>query len=158
MIGDGWNVASGALGLPLALAALLAALIVLALAIVLLVAAGRSLAAAPPRHRARLAMLFLALALFAVWSGVWACPWSRCACPLIWPGGLALMVESSRDMRRFEAELARGIGPKTGRELFSAIRDKDVILIFVESYGRSALTDPRYRDRMAGDLVPWTRR
>lgn len=152
MIGDGWNVASGALGLPLALAALLAALIVLALAIVLLVAAGRSLAAAPPRHRARLAMLFLALALFAGLVRGFGLPLVEVRMPSYLAGRLALMVESSRDMRRFEAELARGIGPKTGRELFSAIRDKDVILIFVESYGRSALTDPRYRDRMARRL------
>ena len=44
----------------------------------------------------------------------------------------------------FEAELKQGTGPRSGERLFQAVAGKDVVLIFVESYGRSAVEDPRY--------------
>ncbi len=63
---------------------------------------------------------------------------------------LTLVVKSVEDMRVFEAELAQGRGPLETAGLFGRLKDQDVVLIFVESYGRSAVEDPRY----AGTVRP----
>ena len=59
------------------------------------------------------------------------------------------MPASLRDERVFAAQAAddafRATPPD---ELLTGLRGKDVVLTFVESYGRSAVEDPRYR---AGD-------
>ncbi|OLP46481.1 sulfatase-like hydrolase/transferase [Rhizobium oryziradicis] len=58
---------------------------------------------------------------------------------------LTLVAESVADMRRFERELAAYPSQAFHPGLFQAVRGRDVVLIFIESYGRSAVDDPRYR-------------
>lgn len=57
---------------------------------------------------------------------------------------LDLVATSVRDMHAFETALSDKSGPQSGDGLFARVRGRDVILIFVESYGRSAVEDERY--------------
>jgi hypothetical protein len=69
---------------------------------------------------------------------------SRSAAALAWEKSLQVP-ESIRDEHRFEAEAATDAFRGTpGADLLGALRGKDVVLSFVESYGRSAVGDPRY--------------
>jgi hypothetical protein len=57
---------------------------------------------------------------------------------------LTLVASSIADMHRFEQELAAPQSSPSGAGFLGAVRGRDVVLIFVESYGRSAIEDPRY--------------
>ena len=57
---------------------------------------------------------------------------------------LSFVARSVAEIRRFESELAADAGHGGGDGLFARIRGRDVILVFIESYGRSAIEDPRY--------------
>lgn len=57
---------------------------------------------------------------------------------------LSLVASSVADIRVFEAQLATDAKHGGGLSAFTRVRGRDVILVFVESYGRSALEDPRY--------------
>lgn len=59
-------------------------------------------------------------------------------------GRVELIAHSAVDMRRFEAELAKADSLENRQNLMARVAGKDVILIFVESYGRSAIQDTRY--------------
>ncbi|WP_117194545.1 sulfatase-like hydrolase/transferase [Rhizobium terrae] len=64
---------------------------------------------------------------------------------------LAMVQESIADLTRFEGELKQdsvASGPH-----FSALAGTDVVLIFIESYGRSAIEDPRYAARIGSRLA-----
>jgi hypothetical protein len=63
---------------------------------------------------------------------------------------IAMIRESVADLRAFEAELG-GDAVQTGPQL-SALAGRDVVLVFVESYGRSAIEDPRYASRIGPRL------
>ncbi|MFP5077770.1 sulfatase [Rhizobium sp. YIM 134829] len=146
------NVASGALGLPLALLAVAAALAILGLVVALAILAARRLSTLSSPLRRPLAMGAGALALLGLFGLALPLPIVEARMPAYLAERLALMVRSAEDMRRFEGELAAGVGPASGTGLFTGLAGKDVILVFVESYGRSALEDPRYRDRMGKRL------
>ena len=62
---------------------------------------------------------------------------------------LDLITHSISDMRDFEAELTRLDPLQTRPNLMSKVAGRDVILIFVESYGRSAVEDARYAPRIS---------
>jgi hypothetical protein len=53
-----------------------------------------------------------------------------------------LLVETWRERRRFRAELASPDSYAGAPGLLSALRDRDVLLTFIESYGMAALDDP----------------
>lgn len=57
---------------------------------------------------------------------------------------LSLVARSVADIRSFERELTADQGYVGGDDLFARIRGRDVILVFIESYGRSAIDDARY--------------
>lgn len=57
---------------------------------------------------------------------------------------LALVQTSIVDMRQFEQDLAAGDADASAENLFAGIKGRDVVLVFVESYGRSAVEDPLY--------------
>lgn len=57
---------------------------------------------------------------------------------------LSLVIRSVAEIRAFEGELAADTAHVGGDDLFARIRGRDVILVFVESYGRNAIEDPRY--------------
>ncbi|QLF72019.1 sulfatase (plasmid) [Peteryoungia desertarenae] len=66
---------------------------------------------------------------------------------------LDLVSRSVADMRIFEAELQGTDKPVTGEGLFQAVAGRDIILVFIESYGRSAIEDPRYGALIAPRLT-----
>ncbi len=138
-----WRLTSGTVGAPLAFAAALA--IALALGFVALTAwwaSGRIARAAPARRAPLVALLLPALALPALDA-------TRRADP---PGAAAatrLAFEHGRDAIAARADLARfraeaATDPEAARPQFAALAGTDIFVIFVESYGRSALDNPRY--------------
>jgi hypothetical protein len=67
--------------------------------------------------------------------------------------------EDLRDHRSFAAQATDDAYRNTpGRELLTALRGKDVIVSFVESYGRDAITDPRFAPRIGAVLDQGGRR
>ncbi|MBO3761784.1 sulfatase-like hydrolase/transferase [Ciceribacter sp. L1K22] len=57
---------------------------------------------------------------------------------------LSLVARSVEDIRVFETSLATGVGRSDAADLFGSIEGRDVVLVFIESYGRSAIDDARY--------------
>lgn len=66
---------------------------------------------------------------------------------------LSLVIRSVADIRAFQGELEAQKRLADGSELFGRIKGRDVVLIFVESYGRSAIEDPRYRGLIGPRLI-----
>ncbi|RJS92532.1 sulfatase [Salinisphaera sp. Q1T1-3] len=66
---------------------------------------------------------------------------------------MALVVRTEHAVAAFDRDLAddplAGLAPS---KRFSALTGRDVVLVFVESYGRSALMDPRYADSIGARL------
>lgn len=159
MLVDGWNVLSGSIGRIQAALALCLLLLIFVACLALFRWSMRGLIRLRAPERQRLALLFAGLAV--VWMPLAALPPSfprpvtadaRMVADL--SGRLALIAGSIADMRTFEADLARPQAPASGAGLFQAVGGRDVILVFVESYGRSAVEDQRYapliRPRLAG--------
>ena len=144
MLRDGWNVLSGTIGSSAAVCALAGAAILL-IAVFLLTL--KSMAwMASVRAAPRRAFLLSFSSLFAL--GVAMYPAMPRHVSFDTPAYLANRVtsvtQSIADMTAFEQELAAGRGPLRGEGLFEGVRGKDVIVVFVESYGRSAVEDERY--------------
>lgn len=155
MLRDAWNIAVGNLGAFTALLGVVAALLGLALVILLLRQAMAGLARLEGRPR-RLGLVAAAalLAIGGLLHGKDAdLPVTAEAGPYL-SERLQLIVASVRDLQAFDRELAEAEGPQSGQGLFSAVSGRDVILVFVESYGQSAVEDPRYaptiRPRLEG--------
>jgi hypothetical protein len=72
----------------------------------------------------------------------------------------ALLVSASlRDQREFAEQAAVDAFKDTpGADLLTALRGKDVVVSFVESYGRSAVEDPRYAPQVGAVLDAGTAR
>lgn len=149
MLADGWNLLSGSIGTGvagLAIALVLAAFVALLL---IFFWSGRQMAAAGRSARWMMAAGF-AIVLVAG-AGLWAFGPAPGAKGLVeartgsyLAARLALVTRSIADMRIFEKALAGEDKAEPAQGLFQAIRGRDVVLIFVESYGRSAVEDPRY--------------
>ena len=149
MIADGWNVLSGAIGNT---AAALAVIAILAIYLAVLVALFVSLRKLARANRQGLSPVIAALAIilslgFAFWLlgprfNLPPLADFRAAGEL--DARLTLVGQSITDMRKFEQQLKAPDSLPPSNELFAGVRGQDVILIFIESYGRSAVEDPRY--------------
>ncbi|MGN9912140.1 sulfatase [Phytohabitans sp. LJ34] len=74
-------------------------------------------------------------------------------------GHAAQIRASLRDQEAFEAEAAVDAFRNTpGDQLLTALRGKDVLLTFIESYGRDAIEDPLYAPRVDAVLADGARR
>ncbi len=149
-IGMGWAraVAAGA-G-----AGVLALLLVLALALVRLVDVARE----TRPYSLRVGVLLGAAALLSAAFGI----------PVVSTGATTLTVSEVSSMRAEWADhraFARAIGhdPYAGRaardpgSLLAGLAGKDVLVVFVESYGRASLQDPTYGPRIRHALAAGTR-
>ncbi|MDQ1195973.1 hypothetical protein QE435_001663 [Rhizobium sp. SORGH_AS 787] len=146
MLKDGWNLISGTIGTPAALAALVGGVLIFVLVASVFLRSLTWMGKAVGSTRRILTALFAAIFVLGaglMWLGL---PWVDFRTPGYLSNRLSLVVRSAEDMRAFEKELVTGLGPTDGRDLFQSVKGKDVILIFVESYGRSAIEDPRYAD------------
>ncbi len=151
----GRELAEGAIGRPATLAVMLGAGAGLAaLAAALWWATGRIAALAPPRATALL--LLPAVALVA--AGLARPP------ALALPGEpftLRLAIEHTRagilarrNLADFRDEAARDAHAATPADaLMGALRDHDVLILFAESYGRTALDNPRYAPTIRATLA-----
>lgn len=154
LIPAGWHMLSGAIGsAPAAGLLALAALALLAVVVALGLAARRLSRVDPPPMAS--AVTVGLLALVAV---------DRVRPADVNPPGISfnlrLAAEHVRDVGRARADLARfreaaAEDPASGRHggaLLARLAGRDVLIIFVESYGRTALTNPRYAD-VIGDRL-----
>lgn len=149
MLKDGWNVLSGSVGMLEAGLVIGLALLLFCACVAAFLWSERRLVLLPARARRRLAVIFTLLTLCAI-------PFLALSRPATFPftvdlqaatyldGRLRLISRSVADMKTFDALLAKPQVPASGAGLFRAVAGRDVILIFVESYGRSAIDDPRY--------------
>ncbi len=144
MLRDGWDLLARSAGRPLILVAALALLLALALLIGGFYKAARHLARLAESRRRKAVAFFSLLAIIEVGLSLLpaALPVEAKAGPYLLRR-VELIVTSFADMRRFESELAAATGT-SGPADFAAVAGRDVVVIFVESYGRSAIEDPRY--------------
>lgn len=144
MIGDGWNLMSGTFGPPIAVLAASGAVAALILLMGLFIRSMQWMTRARAASRVILLVIFATLAMLGTLLYALGRPGIEFDMARYLSQRLVLVVRSIDDMRHFEAELGKGKGPRSGQGLFRALDNKDVVLIFVESYGRSAIEDPRY--------------
>jgi hypothetical protein len=144
MIGDGWNLMSGTFGPPIAVLAASGAVAVLILLAALFVRSMQWMTMARATSRVLLLVIFTSLAALGTLLYALGRPGIELNSAGYLSQRLALVARSIDDMRRFETELGKAEGPRSGQGLFQAVAGKDIVLIFVESYGRSAIEDPRY--------------
>ena len=154
LIPAAWRLGSGAVGAPLALAAVAALLATLALLTAALWWATGRLARLAPRRPRWLGVLALPLAALVVAA---ALPASRIP---LGAGTSRIAWEHLRDGWNARADLAAFRGD-AARDRFAALppqailpalRGTDVFVVFVESYGRSALTNPLYAPTVTAAL------
>ncbi|WP_413207556.1 sulfatase-like hydrolase/transferase [Rhodospirillum sp. A1_3_36] len=149
MLSDGWNLLSGSIGTFSAALVVAAAIGGFFLLLWLCFWLQRQLAAAtgPAARAAAVAFGGLLIVGSALWLFGPTLGLGRIADASALPylgHRLTLVQESIADMRRFEKDLAAQPNLPPADSLFRAVRGRDVVLIFVESYGRSAIEDPRY--------------
>ena len=154
VIRDGWNLLSGSLGRFEA-----AALTVAAFSIWLLVVASlfwslrgfRTLSSSVSRILAAALSACLAVGMVALTVST-APPVSADVAAYL-ANRVSLMHRSIADLSAFERELASDpLDSLSPPQHFSQLAEKDVIFIFVESYGRSALENPSYASRIQARL------
>ncbi|WP_374455510.1 sulfatase-like hydrolase/transferase [Nocardioides sp.] len=146
--------APGALGVVLlagAVVSLLATLLVVPLAVARVTRAARAHRPVAVRLLAVLAPLWLVLSLLGVRAG--SVPVASEAAAAYAYGQVARVPSQLRDQREF----ARAAADDPARDLdpdglLAGLRGKDVLLVFVESYGRVALDDPGLSDGVAAAL------
>ncbi len=153
-----WRLARGAVGAPLATMAGIAVVLALGAVAAALLWATRRVARIEPPARARPALA----ALLAASAGLAALDAAREASPLDPPGAAftaRLAWEHLRDVARARADLAdfraaAAADPlaDAGPGLLAALAGRDVIVVFVESYGRAALEAPRYAPTLTATL------
>ena len=150
MLRDGWDLltrSTGKAGAWIALAALFAAL---AAILTGFYRAALRLAATDP---GRFPLMVATLAVLCL-AGFFPSPVTPQAAPYL-SHRVRLIAQSIADISRFETELAAPLNwTGTQSAALEAMRGRDLVVIFVESYGRSAIEDDRYapliRPRLGG--------
>ena len=157
---------TGSLGRPGAIAALVGFLVLVAALLVAVTLAARRVATVVVRRRPRPGMV-----VGRAGPGLRRVPRPRCggrarrpghrrerhragrwSAAVAWSPGRA---SSARSRPRARRDPLRGVAPD---QLLAGLRGKDVVVAFVESYGRSTLTAPDYAGPMAATLDGATRR
>ena len=156
---------TGSLGRRGAVAALVGFAVLAAALLVAVILAVRQSAAALVRHRrrsSRLIAVVVPVCLVSVTLGAQIVP----GVPVASASAAALAVQraerlmtSSAEQRAFEAACATDPLPDVAtRRLLAGLRGKDVVIAFVESYGRDSIEDPVYAAAMGATLDTATRR
>jgi hypothetical protein len=154
LVADAWRLASGTLGVPIAAAAAAALTAGLAFAAASLWwAAGRLPARPRPALLALAVPAFALVALDTIQEPRAVDPPGTAAAPRLALAHLADGWRARGDLARFQAEAASDAwATAPPQALLPALRGRDVLLIFVESYGRSAHTNPLYAPTVATAL------
>ena len=146
LLGAGFHLLDGSLGTAAAvLAAVLAALGVVATAMAMRALVQRTLT--PSTQRVRQPITLVVLGVIAL-AGIVLMP----ANGMVRPALFALVQTQSGQVRATLAErqalLARAASQRMQAKPIPALAGRDVVLVFVESYGVSALDQPRYADTL----------
>lgn len=146
MLTDGWNLISGTIGTPAAIVALIGGILILLFVVLVFLKSLRWMAEARGYLRRLLIGVFALIVVIA--GGLLLLDRTRVelGTPTYLAARLSLIVRSAEDMQVFEKALGTGVGPQDGTGLFRAVKGKDIVLIFFESYGRSAVEDARYSE------------
>jgi hypothetical protein len=155
---DGWNVLAGSLG---ALEAVLVAVVAVSGFAAVICVFGWSCLRMTDINRSSLRSGlpgFVGIAALAIATGAaghWVTlpGWIRMTVAPYLADRVRLVSETITDQSRFNSELAQVQAPGASVQLFNRIRGHDVILVFVESYGRSAVEDPRYQPLIGSRLA-----
>jgi hypothetical protein len=164
-LGSGLGFVADAAGTPAAVGAVVGAVLLVIGFAVLMALAARRVARVLQAHRRRSARAVAVLA--ACWVTLAALGAQLVApVPLASRSVASLAVDTAEripqsiaDQRAFAARFAddpyRGVPPQ---QLLGGLRGKDVLLTFVESYGRSAIEDPRIAPAVVPTLDDGTRK
>lgn len=142
MLGDGWNLLSGSIGTVAAGLAVALALAMLAALMGAFFWSAATIIRMRPPLRARALRAFavlLAIGLVMMAAGGNAGFQSASL-----GERLKTVSRSIAGLSAFEAELVQPADLPPPERLFARVRGRDVVLVFIESYGRSAIEDPRY--------------
>ncbi len=146
---DGWNVFSGAVGSFFASLAVAAAVTAFLAVMAFFFLVARALARLSGKAARKTALGFSGL--LAVGLVLWGAGAATGTRPYADTGGSAYVVSrveavarAMQDMRRFDRMLSASENPPDADTLFRAVEGRDIIVVFIESYGRSAVEDPRY--------------
>lgn len=141
----GFHLLDGSLGTVAAVAAaVLAAVGVVATALAMRALVRGTLTPIPPRSR-------LALAAVAV-SGIWLAPAEGIVRPALIGLAQTQTEQLHATLAEREALLARAGSKRMQAMPVPALAGRDVVVVFVESYGVSALDQPRYADTLGSVL------
>lgn len=149
MMADGWNVLSGSVGKAGAAAVIGAIAVLIALMLSLFWWAALQLNRFAGQFR-RIALvgftlvLVVGLGLLAAGPRAGVADIAEMRVALYLQERLTLVSQSVSDIRAFEKQLEQGGAGQAAT--FGRIAGRDIVIIFVESYGRSAVEDPRYAD------------
>ena len=149
LVTAGWRLLEGVLGAFRAMLAVAGAGLAYTFAVVAVFFAVRAISRQAPRSLAGSVLLGFAAVCLAYWGAAFVAAGGR---PASQAGNSRLVVAHIDAARRAVADRAvfqAGMGRDPfadvpDAELLSALRGKDVLFIFVESYGRSALDNPVY--------------
>jgi hypothetical protein len=153
---DGWNLLSGAVGVTEAVGIICAGLLAwLIVAAVLYWSLGgfRGLSRGARRMSVRVsgAVLLIGLAALVVQDPDRRSLGVEAHAASYFVNRVTMVKRSIADLARFEEELKQD--PVSTGPHFSALAGTDVVLVFIESYGRSAIEDPRYAARTSSRLT-----
>ncbi|WP_105422239.1 sulfatase-like hydrolase/transferase [Neorhizobium sp. T25_27] len=153
---DGWNLLSGAVGVTEAVGIICAGLLAwLIVAAVLYWSLGgfRALSRGARRVSARVsgAALLIGLAALVAQDPDRRSLGVEAHAASYFVNRVTMVTRSIADLARFEEELKQD--PVSAGPHFSALAGTDVVLIFIESYGRSAIEDSRYAARVGSRLT-----
>lgn len=163
LLAAAWNLGSGSVGTVVAgLLVLVGILLVLLVGGLLWWATGRWLQLAPRSGLRRWvwALLLPATALAVLEIGhamrAWSLPFNPPGAAFTARVGVERVLlyrDTVRDLRDFRvAALDDAFARRPAGELFQRVGQRDVLVIFVESYGRSSFLNPLYRDTHVGTL------
>lgn len=159
LLGDGWGLVTGSLG-PVAVTGVVT--LVVAVPVLVLLAVRRLGGVVARRRGAAAGALGVLTAVWVICALLGAqlvpgVPVAAAGAAVLARDTAAGVPVSLRDRAEFAALAAAD--PYRGRDdLLGALRGKDVVVAFVESYGRSAVEDPRYAPRVGAVLDDGTDR
>lgn len=158
LLADATGVVAASVGRPGAIGAVLGAVLLIALVLAVATAAVLRLTRAAAGHRTATVRAVAALAVLWLAAATAGTPLAARTDAVLVTERAAQIPAGLRDQREFRAEAA--VDPfrdTTGDQLLTGLRGKDVVVTFVESYGRSAIEDPRFAPQVTAVLDAGTR-
>lgn len=158
LLADATGVVEDSVGRPGAIGAVLGAILLITLVLAVATAAVLRLARAAAGHRTATVRAGAALTVLWLAAAVAGAPLAARTDAVLVKERAAQVPAGLRDQREFRAEAAVDPFRDTpGDQLLTGLRGKDVVVTFVESYGRSAIEDPRFAPQVTAVLDAGTR-